>query len=66
MKQINSIVLASDSLAGMNIALEKAAMSPWTICMVGTAARSGLKKLLMGNTAEGIVGRLHGDIVTVR
>jgi universal stress protein E len=37
-----------------------------TLTVVGTAARSGLKKLLLGNTAEDIIGRLHGDIVTVR
>lgn len=39
---------------------------PATLTVVGTAARSGLKKLLLGNTAEDIIGRLNGDIVTVR
>lgn len=39
---------------------------PATITVVGTAARHGLKKLLLGNTAEDIIGRLNGDIVTVR
>lgn len=39
---------------------------PATLTVLGTAARSGLKKLLLGNTAEDIIGRLHGDIVTVR
>ncbi len=37
-----------------------------TLTVLGTAARKGLKKLLIGNTAETIIGRLHGDIVTVR
>ena len=37
-----------------------------TITVLGTAARKGLKKLLIGNTAETIIGRVHGDIVTVR
>jgi universal stress protein E len=37
-----------------------------TVTVLGTAARKGLKKLLIGNTAETIVGRVHGDIVTVR
>jgi len=39
---------------------------PATLTVVGTAARTGLKKILLGNTAEDIIGRLHGDIVTVR
>jgi universal stress protein E len=39
---------------------------PATLTVVGTAARGGLKKLLLGNTAEDIIGRLNGDIVTVR
>ncbi len=37
-----------------------------TITVLGTAARKGLKKLLIGNTAETIVSRVNGDIVTVR
>lgn len=37
-----------------------------TVTVLGTAARKGLKKLLIGNTAETLIGRVHGDIVTVR
>lgn len=37
-----------------------------TLTVLGTAARKGLRKLLIGNTAESIIGRLHSDIVTVR
>ena len=36
------------------------------IVVLGTAARTGLKKMLLGNTAEDIIGRLTCDIVTVR
>ncbi|MEZ5560923.1 MAG: universal stress protein [Pseudomonadales bacterium] len=37
-----------------------------TLTVLGTAARKGLKKLLIGNTAEDIISRIDGDIVTVR
>ncbi len=37
-----------------------------TLTVLGTAARKGLRKLLIGNTAESIISRLHSDIVTVR
>lgn len=36
------------------------------IAVLGTSARSGLGKLLIGNTAEQIVHRLHCDVMTVR
>ena len=37
-----------------------------TLTVLGTAARRGLSQLLIGNTAEGIISELEGDIVTVR
>jgi nucleotide-binding universal stress UspA family protein len=37
-----------------------------TLTVLGTAARSGLVKLLIGNTAEDIISRIRGDLVTVR
>jgi universal stress protein E len=37
-----------------------------TLTVLGTAARSGLGKLLIGNTAEDTIGRIRGDLVTVR
>jgi universal stress protein E len=37
-----------------------------TVTVVGTAARKGLRKLLIGNTAEDMIGRIRGDILTVR
>ena len=37
-----------------------------TLTVLGTAARHGLGKLLIGNTAEGMIDRIQGDIVTVR
>ena len=37
-----------------------------TVTVLGTAARSGIKKLLIGNTAEDIIARLECDILTVR
>jgi len=37
-----------------------------TVTVVGTAARKGLGKLLLGNTAEDIIERVQGDILTVR
>jgi universal stress protein E len=37
-----------------------------TLTVVGTAARHGLGKLLLGNTAEDLISRIHGDVVTVR
>ncbi len=36
------------------------------LTVVGTAGRSGLKKLLIGNTAEQVVGDLATDLLTVR
>jgi universal stress protein E len=36
------------------------------ITVLGTSARAGLGKLLIGNTAEQIVHRLHTDVLTVR
>lgn len=36
------------------------------VTVLGTAARHGLGKLVMGNTAEDLVGRLPGDMLTVR
>lgn len=37
-----------------------------TLTVLGTAARRGIKKLLIGNTAEDIIARLDCDILTVR
>ncbi len=37
-----------------------------SLTVLGTAARRGIKKLLIGNTAEDIIARLDGDILTVR
>jgi len=37
-----------------------------TLTVLGTAARTGLGKLIIGNTAEDMIGRIRGDIVTVR
>jgi universal stress protein E len=36
------------------------------LTVLGTAARTGLGKLLIGNTAEGIVSDLPTDLLTVR
>jgi universal stress protein E len=36
------------------------------LTVLGTAARRGLSRLIIGNTAEQLLGRLHGDLVTVR
>lgn len=36
------------------------------VTVLGTAARRGLSQLIIGNTAERIIGALDGDIVTVR
>jgi nucleotide-binding universal stress UspA family protein len=36
------------------------------LTVVGTAARTGLKKLLIGNTAESIVRDLSTDLLTIR
>jgi nucleotide-binding universal stress UspA family protein len=36
------------------------------ITVLGTAARRGLSQLILGNTAEAIIGALEGDLVTVR
>ncbi len=37
-----------------------------TVTIMGTAARSGLGKLVLGNTAEDTLARLRGDVITVR
>ncbi len=37
-----------------------------TITVMGTAARKGLSKLVLGNTAEDVLGRLQGDVLTLR
>ena len=37
-----------------------------TVTVMGTAARKGLGKLLIGNTAEDTLSLLPGDILTVR
>jgi universal stress protein E len=37
-----------------------------TVTVLGTAARRGLSQLILGNTAEAIIGALDGDLVTVR
>lgn len=37
-----------------------------TLTVMGTAARKGLGKLLIGNTAEDTLARLQGDALTVR
>ena len=34
--------------------------------VMGTVARTGLAGLLMGNTVERVLGRLHGSIVAVK
>lgn len=39
---------------------------PATLTVLGTAARRGVRKLILGNTAESLIGRITGDIVTVR
>jgi universal stress protein E len=36
------------------------------LTVLGTAARRGLSRLIIGNTAEQLLGRLRGDLVTVR
>lgn len=37
-----------------------------TLTVLGTAARTGLGKLIIGNTAEDTIARIRGDVVTVR
>lgn len=37
-----------------------------TVTVMGTAARKGLSKLFVGNTAEDTLNRLSGDVLTVR
>lgn len=37
-----------------------------TVTVLGTAAREGLAKLVIGNTAEDLITRLPGDLMTVR
>ena len=37
-----------------------------SLSVLGTSARSGLKKLFIGNTAEDLIRRLQGDILAVR
>lgn len=39
---------------------------PATVTVVGTAARKGLGKLLLGNTSEAIIHQASGDLVVVR
>lgn len=36
------------------------------LTVLGTAARKGVAKLVIGNTAEDLIGRLQGDLMTVR
>lgn len=36
------------------------------LTVLGSAARRGLSKLVIGNTAEDLVGRIEGDLVVVR
>jgi universal stress protein E len=36
------------------------------LTVLGTSARSGLKQLILGNTAEAIISALEGDLVTIR
>ena len=36
------------------------------LTVLGTAARRGLSQLILGNTAEAIIGSVEGDLVTVR
>jgi nucleotide-binding universal stress UspA family protein len=36
-----------------------------SVTVIGTAARSGLGKLVLGNTSESLLARLPGDVVTV-
>ncbi len=36
------------------------------LTVLGTAARRGLSQLILGNTAEAIIGSLEGDLVTIR
>lgn len=36
------------------------------LTVLGTAARRGLSQLILGNTAEAIIGSLDGDLVTIR
>lgn len=37
-----------------------------TVTVLGTSARNALGKIIIGNTAEDLIGRLPGDLVTVR
>ena len=37
-----------------------------TVTVLGTSARRGLSQLILGNTAEAIIGALEGDLVTIR
>lgn len=36
------------------------------VTVLGTAARRGLSQLIIGNTAEAIIGALNSDVITVR
>jgi universal stress protein E len=36
------------------------------LTVLGTAARRGLSQLILGNTAEAIIGSLEGDLITIR
>ena len=37
-----------------------------TITVLGTHARGGLKKLVLGNTVESTLPHLQGDVLTLR
>jgi universal stress protein E len=37
-----------------------------TLTVLGTSARRGISQLILGNTAEAIIGSIEGDLVTVR
>jgi universal stress protein E len=37
-----------------------------SLTVLGSAARRGISKLVIGNTAEDLIGRIEGDLMTVR
>ncbi|MEQ8861044.1 MAG: universal stress protein [Pseudomonadales bacterium] len=49
-----------------SVVAELADRLPATVTVLGSAARGGLAKLMIGNTAEDLIGRLPGDLLTVR
>ena len=67
-KELNLDVTQCHILEGKpaNVISALANKLPATITVLGTSARKGLGKLFLGNTAEDIIDRTHGDIVTVR